>query len=218
MPDKPGPDANDIKKNKIRVILGQKTYRFEPTPIGSKADPDPLPPPGKNMTASDIDERTLAHVLLRQFAQIDHPDSQNSAAVARYVKDFRRRVDPRDPFEEMLVGQLLVNHTRVLQNCHLASRATDMFDIHQLNDQTNRAVLCFQRQFKTLMRHRNPDLTVFPANIKKMTIEREMPHAKTPLPPDSQGVTGKTSVDPTRPPLDQDHRPQDLTRQEDIIA
>lgn len=222
--------ASSSKTKRVRVVVSQKTTRLNPAPVGATAAAGKLAPASRNLSPLDFDKRILAHVLLRQLAMIGHPDSGNGDSAQRYVADFRRRFAPRDVMEEMLFGQLLVTHARVLQLCHLASNSQDMIDVTQFNAQADRAVECFQSHLQVFMAYRGenpdgpwlrapaePELVADAEKHPKMTTEQGLPHEKTPLPIDSKGLTVTSSGQRGDAPVDEGNRPQVVVGQEDML-
>lgn len=64
-------------------------------------------------------------------------DADLSKIAILYAEEVIERMSPRDPLEEMLIGQMLVTHGRVLHlNC-LATQQTDLNALRIVNEYVN---------------------------------------------------------------------------------
>src|SRR5450432_232553 len=83
--------------------------------------------------------------------------------------DLIRRMEPRDPVEEMLVAQMVWMHGRVVQLTRIASAQKNLEWSALMNEQADRAANLFRRQMLALAEYRRPRKRSFTA-IKQANI------------------------------------------------
>ena len=78
------------------------------------------------------------------------------STAADYVRDVLKRMDPRDPLEELLIVQCLWTHARVAHLTNLASRQTTAEGSKRLNDSACKASNTLRRHMLALAEYRRP--------------------------------------------------------------
>lgn len=73
-----------------------------------------------------------------------------------FVRDLMSRMKPRDAAEELLVSQLVMTHTRVLNLTALASKQTSLDAIRVINEYADRASNTYRRLMLALAEYRRP--------------------------------------------------------------
>jgi hypothetical protein len=115
-------------------------------PAAMKAAADPRPG-----DSGDFDLRLLIHLMRRQFSKLDpkavgDPDE--------YVRRMRVGLDPRDSFEEVLCGSILLTYGRLAHLSHAASQAADNYDLLPLYNAAERTANSLRRQIACLAEYR----------------------------------------------------------------
>ncbi|MEM1183769.1 MAG: hypothetical protein AAGI53_02090 [Planctomycetota bacterium] len=105
-----------------------------------------------------------AHALMPYLDKLFGDDP--SGCAHRYVDDLLKRMEPRDPMEEMLVVQALLAHVRVLNLSHLASTETHVDRSRVLNEYADKASNTFRRLMLAMAEYRRPPkASISQANI-----------------------------------------------------
>lgn len=73
-----------------------------------------------------------------------------------FVRDLLARMKPRDAAEELLIAQLVMTHTRVLNLTALASKQSSIEAIRIINEYADRASNTYRRQMLALAEYRRP--------------------------------------------------------------
>lgn len=124
-----------------------------------------------------------------------------------HVEETLRRMQPRDPAEEMLVSQLVLLHLRVLALTRLACKATTLEEIGSLNEYADRASNTYRRLMLGLADYRRPPragdsfTAIRQANIAQQQVVQNVQHegkATNEQGGAGAGVASKAPV-PTKP-------------------
>ena len=167
----------------------------------------------------------------------DPSDTFQDTAV-EYAAEMLRRMNCRDALEEMLVGQALLTHARLLRLTQRAARAKSYDEVQKMSHACDLASNTYRRLMLGLSDYRRPASTssftaVRQANIagqqliqnseisgrQKATNELGGEHGQDPplLPADAPGPAITTSVSPAHEALDQVNRPPHTRGQGPLI-
>ncbi|MEM1212929.1 MAG: hypothetical protein AAGI68_11610 [Planctomycetota bacterium] len=134
-------------------------------PLTSDSDPRASMPECTSRHAGDL-TGMIYDDLIRQCVGNkigrDHGVFHKIASITvLHARDALQRTNSADPMEEMLVGQSLLTHARVLRLNHLMAKATEMNQVKVLGEAAGRASNTFRRQMAALDEHRCPRATPY---------------------------------------------------------
>jgi hypothetical protein len=88
--------------------------------------------------------------------QLAPEDEVLAESTHSYVLELFTRIKPRDPIEEMLVGQMLLTHARLARLSSLAGLQQNVKWSSHLHEAADRAANTFRRQMLALAEYRRP--------------------------------------------------------------
>ncbi len=132
------------------------TKSGEPSPvIKLSADPATDPAAARQIHASSVPGAIYGDALRYQLEGL-FKGLRLAQSAHTYVEDLIRRMDPRDPMEEMLVAQALMAHARVLHLTKIANRQTCLDSVRIVNEHADKASNTFRRLMLALHEYRKP--------------------------------------------------------------
>lgn len=109
----------------------------------------------------------LAFNLVRSLSQravdqIDHQELRKDLAQTALGHQLNtlRRIKPQDPMEEMLIGQAMTAHGRVMYLTRIMLDSDEIEVIQRMSEAADRAANTFRRQMLALREYRRPTKTV----------------------------------------------------------
>lgn len=212
----------DREKTRSIVLDGIKPATANLTAADMVAGPLP---DDRARQAGDLALQALINVFSKQMSALGQIDCKSFGDPESYLREIMRQFGPRDYLEEVMLAQVIVTHARLLhlsQMCTRSVLAPQAFELHAAAD---RAGVALRGALKNLCDHRHPTRVAIaqvtgpnPEKSADFGTELGLAHEKTTLPPQSQGVTIPATIDPNKPALSEEHRPQVVGGQEDIVV
>jgi hypothetical protein len=109
----------------------------------------------RQLHAGGVVGAAYSTILNRQVAAM-FPDDPMRESAMLYVRDALARMAPRDPLEEMLVGQAILAHARAMHLALIAPNQTSIDGVRVVNEYADRAANTFRRMTLALAEYRRP--------------------------------------------------------------
>ena len=217
-------------------------------PVPSPSTPEqPLPPPPapcKHAMTDDFDPREqhgfllTAEVYRHLLKSVVDSDAFAKSAL-RHMMGVYLEAGPRDPFEQMLLSQMVQTHARLMHLNLMAPQQKNLKWFALMNEAADRAANTFRRQVLALAEYRRPPrpaqsfTAIGQANIAAQQVVQNQNQgnpanenatneqgcdpgqreAAPALPPDAGGPGGAAAVGGRGPSVGVEHRPSDVRRQ-----
>ena len=132
-------------------------------PLSSDGDPRECMPERTKRHAGDlagmIYDDLIRPCVSAKFGKDHAAYHEIASTTVLHVRDTLQRINAADPMEEMLVGQALMTHARIVRLNHFMADATDIEQIKVLCEAADRASNTYRRQMAALGEYRHPKAT-----------------------------------------------------------
>ncbi len=238
-----GPDSQQVMDAwaKFEEVSEREKQREHPAamrmPLSSDDDPRVSEPERTKRHTGDL-TGTIYDELIRpcmnnRFGKESTAYQEITSTTVLHARDTLQRVNTTDPMEEMLVGQALMTHARIIRLNHLLADETRIDQIKVLSEAADRASNTYRRQMAALDEHRRPRATphfnqtniagqqIIQNNVDRKekstneqgladeTAQEPAPGRQATLPADAGGATITTAGSEEEPAVAAIHRPQD---------
>ncbi len=155
------------------------------------------------------------------------------STAAEHVLEMFARIEPQDPLEEMLIGQAITTHYRLMRLTKIMLQQSDLEEIRRLNDAIDRTANTYRRQMMGLREYRRPTKAVHfvgQNNVANQQVvsnsfseaknatneqgcEQQCDAGQAALPTDAGRVDPLAGLGEARETVDAEHRSEDRGRQ-----
>ncbi len=122
--------------------------------VATTPTPDPLAKRGR--AVAEHVHYLLASLYRHQLGGMIGQENPLRDSTVAFVLDLFERLQPRDPLEELLVGQMLVTHVRLLHLSTSAQQQQNLKWAAMMHEAADRAANTYRRQMLALAEYRRP--------------------------------------------------------------